>query len=40
MSASSSTMRRLSLRSLAAHKIRFALTILAVVLGTAFISGA
>ena len=40
MSASSSTMRRLSLRSLAAHKIRFALTILSVVLGTAFISGA
>lgn len=33
-------MRRLSLRSLAAHKIRFALTILSVVLGTAFISGA
>lgn len=33
-------MRRVSLRSLAAHKIRFALTILSVVLGTAFISGA
>lgn len=40
MSASFSTMRRVSLRSLAAHKIRFALTILSVVLGTAFISGA
>ncbi|HHU45832.1 MAG TPA: ABC transporter permease, partial [Actinomycetales bacterium] len=33
-------MRRVSLRSLAAHKIRFTLTILSVVLGTAFISGA
>ena len=33
-------MRHVSLRSLAAHKIRFTLTILSVVLGTAFISGA
>lgn len=38
--AKSSAMRRVSLRSLAAHKVRLALTVLAVVLGTAFISGA
>jgi len=35
----SSTMRRVSLRNLAAHKIRLALTVLSVVLGTAFIAG-
>ncbi|AWB82569.1 ABC transporter permease [Corynebacterium yudongzhengii] len=34
------TMRKVSLRNIAAHKLRLALTILAVVLGTAFISGA
>ena len=41
MSAASaaSTMRRVSLRNLAAHKIRLVLTVLAVVLGTAFIAG-
>nr|WP_304503806.1 FtsX-like permease family protein [Corynebacterium lemuris] len=33
-------MRRISLRNIAAHKLRLALTVLAVVLGTAFISGA
>lgn len=33
------TMARLSLRSIAAHKLRLFLTILAVVLGTAFVSG-
>lgn len=33
------TMARLSLRSIAAHKLRLLLTILAVVLGTAFVSG-
>lgn len=33
-------MRRVSLRNIAAHKLRLALTVLAVVLGTAFISGA
>lgn len=32
-------MRRVSLRNLASHKIRFVLTILSVVLGTAFIAG-
>ncbi|HZK31595.1 MAG TPA: FtsX-like permease family protein, partial [Corynebacterium sp.] len=35
-----STMRKVSLRNVAAHKLRLALTVLAVVLGTAFISGA
>lgn len=34
-----STMRKVSLRNIAAHKLRLALTVLAVVLGTAFISG-
>ncbi|WP_295626461.1 ABC transporter permease [uncultured Corynebacterium sp.] len=38
--AKSSAMWRVSLRSLAAHKVRLGLTVLAVVLGTAFISGA
>ncbi|MGP6174382.1 ABC transporter permease [Corynebacterium sp. A21] len=33
-------MRKVSLRNLSAHKLRMALTIIAVVLGTAFISGA
>lgn len=37
--SSASTMRRVSLRNLAAHKIRLVLTVLAVVLGTAFIAG-
>jgi putative ABC transport system permease protein len=37
--SSSSTMRRVSLRNLAAHKIRLALTVLSVVLGTAFVAG-
>ncbi|KAF0846235.1 ABC transporter permease [Nocardia caishijiensis] len=32
-------MRRVALRNLAAHKVRLALTVLSVVLGTAFISG-
>ncbi|WIM67280.1 FtsX-like permease family protein [Corynebacterium breve] len=34
-----STMRKVSLRNIAAHKLRLALTVLAVVLGTAFIAG-
>lgn len=34
------TMRKVSLRNLSAHKLRMALTVIAVVLGTAFISGA
>ena len=34
-----STMTRVSLRNIAAHKLRLALTVLAVVLGTAFIAG-
>ena len=38
--SASSTMRRVSLRNLAGHKVRLVLTVLAVVLGTAFISGA
>lgn len=33
-------MRKVSLRNIASHKLRLALTVLAVVLGTAFISGA
>jgi putative ABC transport system permease protein len=37
--SSASTMRRVSLRNLAAHKIRLALTVLSVVLGTAFVAG-
>ncbi|MBF6202234.1 ABC transporter permease, partial [Nocardia cyriacigeorgica] len=32
-------MRKVALRNLAAHKVRLALTVLSVVLGTAFISG-
>lgn len=41
MSSSSGTsaITRVSMRSLAAHKVRFVLTILSVVLGTAFIAG-
>ena len=39
-SNAASTMRRVSLRNLAGHKVRLVLTVLAVVLGTAFISGA
>ncbi|MCQ4621425.1 FtsX-like permease family protein [Corynebacterium sp. CCUG 71335] len=35
----SSAMTKVSLRNIAAHKLRLALTVLAVVLGTAFISG-
>lgn len=35
----SSPMRKVALRNLAAHKVRLALTVLSVVLGTAFISG-
>ncbi len=38
--AKNTTMRKVSLRNIAAHKLRLALTVLAVVLGTAFISGA
>src|SRR5699024_1451319 len=38
--SSGKTMRKVSLRNIAAHKLRLALTVLAVVLGTAFISGA
>lgn len=38
--SSSATMRRVSMRNLAGHKVRLILTVLAVVLGTAFISGA
>lgn len=34
-----STMRKVSLRNIAAHKLRLALTVLSVVLGTAFIAG-
>ncbi|WP_206615792.1 ABC transporter permease [Rhodococcus xishaensis] len=36
---SSSPMRKVSLRNLAAHKVRLALTVLSVVLGTAFVAG-
>nr|WP_246045264.1 FtsX-like permease family protein [Rhodococcus oryzae] len=35
----SSPMRKVSLRNLAAHKVRLALTVLSVVLGTAFVAG-
>ncbi|HEX4729160.1 MAG TPA: hypothetical protein VH298_15250, partial [Jatrophihabitans sp.] len=35
----SNVMRRVSLRNLAAHKVRLALTVLSVVLGTAFVTG-
>ncbi|WP_371836785.1 ABC transporter permease [Rhodococcus rhodnii] len=36
---SGAPMRRVSLRNLAAHKVRLALTVLSVVLGTAFVAG-
>ena len=36
---SGAAMRRVSLRNLAAHKVRLALTVLSVVLGTAFVAG-
>ncbi|RVW02738.1 ABC transporter permease [Rhodococcus xishaensis] len=39
MAMSSSPMRKVSLRNLAAHKVRLALTVLSVVLGTAFVAG-
>ncbi len=35
----SSALTKVSLRNVAAHKLRLALTVLAVVLGTAFIAG-
>ncbi|WP_043825612.1 ABC transporter permease [Rhodococcus opacus] len=38
-STSSAPMRKVSLRNLAAHKVRLALTVLSVVLGTAFVAG-
>ncbi len=37
--ASGNPMRKVSLRNLAAHKVRLALTVLSVVLGTAFVAG-
>ena len=37
--ATKNTMRTVSVRNILAHKLRLALTLLAVVLGTAFISG-
>lgn len=37
--SSANTMRKVSLRNLAAHKVRLALTVLSVVLGTAFVTG-
>lgn len=40
MASSNSALRRISLRTIAAHKVRLALTVLSVVLGTAFIAGA
>src|SRR5947208_3746942 len=36
---SAATMRKVSLRNLAAHKVRLVLTVLSVVLGTAFVAG-
>lgn len=39
MSRTHNPMRKVSLRNLAAHKVRLALTVLSVVLGTAFVSG-
>jgi putative ABC transport system permease protein len=39
MSRTNNPMRKVSLRNLAAHKVRLALTVLSVVLGTAFVSG-
>ncbi|MFP7366634.1 FtsX-like permease family protein [Corynebacterium callunae] len=38
--SSGSTMRKISMRNIGAHKVRLLLTVLAVVLGTAFVSGA
>src|SRR5690625_2068645 len=37
--SSGKTMRKVSLRNILAHKLRLALTVLAVVLGTSFIAG-
>ena len=37
--ASSSVMRKVSLRNLGAHKLRLALTVFSIVLGTAFVAG-
>ena len=37
--SASSTMRKVSLRNIASHKVRLALTVLSVVLGTAFVTG-
>ena len=37
--SSNATMRRVALRNLAAHKVRLALTVLSVVLGTGFVAG-
>ncbi|RVW10361.1 FtsX-like permease family protein [Prescottella agglutinans] len=39
MAVTNSPMRRVSLRNLAAHKVRLILTVLSVVLGTAFVAG-
>lgn len=39
LSAGTHPMRKVSLRNLAAHKVRLALTVLSVVLGTAFVTG-
>ncbi|QCQ90377.1 ABC transporter permease [Rhodococcus sp. SGAir0479] len=39
MAVTTSPMRKVSLRSLAAHKVRLVLTVLSVVLGTAFVAG-
>ena len=39
MAVTSSPMRKVSLRNLAAHKVRLILTVLSVVLGTAFVAG-
>src|SRR6266545_6889886 len=39
MAAGGRTMRRVSWRSLAAHKVRLVLTVISVVLGTAFVAG-
>ena len=39
MGGGSNAMTKVSLRNIRAHKLRLALTVLAVVLGTAFIAG-
>ncbi|SDI98000.1 putative ABC transport system permease protein [Frankineae bacterium MT45] len=39
MAGATAAMRRVSLRNLAAHKVRLALTVISVVLGTAFVAG-